>query len=653
MKYEIIKIIKYVKFKKELLLGVACLSFFLISFSTASASEIGDSQTFFVDSSYDYSARPSVEATLKNLSSHGYFYVEDDYFNGLSKAEQNIFLDHLSSLANDFDNTIYYTDRNVFGVEWSPGIDNDNHITILLSQLAKRAGGYFNPNNEYQKEMINGGASNEREMIYLNSEFISDPRMSSFLAHEFQHLITWYHKTKLHGVVDDIWLNEGRSEYAPTANGFDNQYDGSNLKARVEQFKNSPDDSLTEWRGRIEDYPPVNLFIQYLVDHFGKNILKKIVENDKVGIASVNEALKDTGNPENFYDVFTDWTVANYLNDSTVGNNKKFGYLNSNLSYQNFHLEPSSTTFIGNDTVINFSASIKDWSSRRYEIKPTDLINDKKNTLEFSFNGGNSKKFRVPYVLFYRDGEKKVSYLDLDENQDGKILINNFGSSVSRLTVIPSSQVKVSGFGNSEPLSAFSYSAKLIKSTAAVVQKYPDGSLLRAKGGEKVYLIENNKKRWITTAEVFSSRYNWSDIQDVFSGDLDDIETGKNINKLGDGSLVKGTSEKVYLIEDGKKKWIVDAFTFNHRKYQWENIYQISDEDLNNYPEGENILDTSPYPDGTLVRGSCYKVYLIENGQKKWISSEEVFNARGYKWDKVIVVSNDDLENYPEGERIE
>ena len=636
-----------------LFLGAVCLGFFLAAFNIASADELGDSRTFFVDGAYDYSARTSVAATLKNLTSHGYFYVEDNYFSGLSEREQEGFLSYLDNLADDFDSVIYSTDRSVFGTEWSPGVDNDNRITILLSHLAEHAGGYFNPNNEYLKERISGGTSNEREMIYLNAEFISDSRMNGFLAHEFQHLITWYQKTKLRNVIDDVWLNEGRSEYAPTANGFDDQYGGSNLKARVEKFKDSPDDSLTEWKGELEDYPPVNLFVQYLVDRFGEKILKKIVENDKTGIASVDAALKAVGSSENFHDIFTDWTVANYLNDTSFGMGEKYGYSNSNLSYRNFHLEPSSTTFIGNNSAVNFSASIKDWSSRRYEIKPADLINDKENTLEFSFNGGDSKKFRAPYVIFYRGGEKEVGYLDLDANQDGKILINGFGDSVSKVAVIPSSQVKISGFGSSEPLSAFSYLAKLIEPAAAIVQKYPDGSFLRAEGGKKVYLIENNKKRWIASAAVFSSRYSWKDIQTVFSGDLDDFEFGEKINKLADGSLIKGGSAKVYLIASGRKKWIADAFTFNKRGYRWENIHQISDEDLSGYPDGEDILDAPLYPAGTLIKGSGCEVYLIENNKKRWITSTEIFNARGYKWDEIIIVSDNDLGDYLEGGNIE
>ncbi len=619
----------------------------------ASADQLGDQQTFFVDSGYDHMERSFVAATLKNLGSHGYFYVEDDYFENLSEIKQSNFLNYLSDLVNDFDNIIYAKNRSVFGTEWSPGIDNDDKITILLTELTDHAGGYFNPNNEYLKEKISDGESNEREMIYLNAEFLDDSRMSGFLAHEFQHLITWYHKTKLYGMAEDIWLNEGRSEYAPTANGFDNVYNGSNLKARVNKFKTSPNDSLTEWANEIEDYPPANLFIQYLIDRFGERILKGMVENNKIGIESVNKALLNIGSAENFHDIFTDWTVANYLNDISLGVEKKYGYSNSNLSYWNFHLEPTATTFIDNNTVFNSTVSIKDWSSRRYEIKPADLINDKKDTLEFNFNGGDSKSFALPYVVSYRNGDKKVDYLNLDKNQDGKLLINDFGDAVSKLTIIPSSQVKTSGFGSSEPLSAFSYSARFIEPLATTNQKYPDGSILRAEGDKKVYLIENNERRWITSAEIFSSRYNWQDIQIVFSGDLADFELGEEINKLADDSLVKGISEKVYLVKNGQKRWVVNAFTFNRRGYQWENIRQISESELSSYSEGENILDIPLYPDGILIKGSSYKVYLISGGNKKWIASAEVFSARGYQWNKIITVSDENLNWYAEGERIE
>ena len=632
---------------------MAAASLFLAAtFGVALADELGDQQTFFVDPSYDYSSRSSVAATLKKMGSHGYFYAEDDYFNDLSEEEQDIFLSYLSDLAQDFNSTIYSKNRSVFGTEWSPGIDGDRKITVLLTKIIDNAGGYFNPNNEYLKERINGGVSNEREMVYLNTEFISDPRMSGFLAHEFQHLITWHQKTKLNGVEEDVWLNEGRSEYAPTANGFDDYYNGSNLKARMEKFKTIPDDSLTEWTSKIDDYPPVNLFIQYLVDRFGEKILKEMTENSETGIKSVNEALANTGNSKNFQDVYADWTVANYLNDTSIGGGK-YGYSNPIISYHNFHLEPSSTTLIGNNTKLNSSASIKDWSSRRYEIKPTDLINDQKNTLEFSFNGGNSKNFAVPYVVFYRNGNKKVNYLELDKNQDGGILIDDFGGAVSKLTVIPGSQVKTSGFGNSEPLSAFSYSAKLTEPIAVITQKYPDGSLLQAEGDKKVYLIENGKKRWIASAAVFSSRYNWNDIQIVISSDLASFEFGEKINKLANGFLIKGSSEKVYLIENSKKRWIANAFTFNQRSYRWKDIYQISDSELNNYPAGGDISGTILYPDGTLIKDSGFKVYLIENGKKRWIVSAATFNARGYQWDKIIIVSNEELGWYLEGERME
>jgi len=171
--------------------------------------------------------------------------------------------EHLPFSNNEFDLVIYPKERTFFGSEWNPGLDNDKRITILVLPLIDSAGGYFNSNDEYSRTVFSN--SNQREMIYLNAFYAKKPDAKSFLAHEFQHLITFYQKTVLYNLEEDIWLNEARSEYAPTLLGYDNIYPGSSLEKRTELFLDSPSDSLTEWNNKIDDYGPVNLFLQYLI----------------------------------------------------------------------------------------------------------------------------------------------------------------------------------------------------------------------------------------------------------------------------------------------------------------------------------------------------------------------------------------------------
>ena len=51
-----------------------------------------------------------------------------------------------------------------------------------------------------------------------------------------------------------------------------------------------------------------------------------------------------------------------------------------------------------------------------------------------------------------------------------------------------------------------------------------------------------------------------------------------------------------------------------------------------------------------MVKGSGAEVYLIEDGKRRWITTAAVFAARGYRWDQVHFVSNMDLEAIPLGD---
>ena len=556
----------------------------------AKANELGESQEFLIDSSYDNNNRSEIAALLKNISANAYFYVENDFYNNLNSNSKFNFSINLNSLATSFDNIIYPKTRALFGSEWNPGIDDDSKITILFTKTKENIGGYFNPNNEYKKENISGGKSNEREMVYLNVAFMDDQRIESFLAHEFQHMITWNYKTKLNGISDDVWLNEGRSEYVSTAIGYDDNYPNSNLKARVDNFLKDQTDSLLEWKNEVSDYSSVNLFSQYLADRFGKTIFKLMISNNKTGVESINNALVDLNRSNiNFRNIFTDWTIANYLNDKALSAGNRYGYFNPNLSYKNFHLSPTKSYKIDDSSKINFTSSLKDWSYEYHEFKAFEN-SYQKNILEINFNGDDTGYFSVPYIVFYKDGTKKVNYLDLNKNQDDRLTMTDFGINISSVLLIPSSQKEIDNQVNFKNYS-FSVSAETVaKKTQS------DRSLLKSLKNPEIYFIENNKKRWIINADAFvSNGYRWKDVVLVLENELEIFENGENIYALNlnlkqDGSLVKGSGFEVYLIENRNKKWITSEKVFINLGYNWDNIILISDEELDLYAEGEGVI---------------------------------------------------------------
>lgn len=116
--------------------------------------------------------------------------------------------------------------------------------------------------------------------------------------------------------------------------------------------------------------------------------------------------------------------------------------------------------------------------------------------------------------------------------------------------------------------------------------------------------------------------------------------TSANTIALGypDGTLLKRPLDpKVYLMEAGRLRWIVDEDAFLSRGYQFEDVIVASDEALVCYGIGEQITEIAPtavqtdqLPEGALVREqSRSDVYVIEHGIARPIESGYVFHLMG------------------------
>src|SRR3989344_395541 len=64
----------------------------------------------------------------------------------------------------------------------------------------------------------------------------------------------------------------------------------------------------------------------------------------------------------------------------------------------------------------------------------------------------------------------------------------------------------------------------------AIAVNYSDGSLLRAEGDIKVYLVNNNIKRWVSSLEVFNlNNFRWPDVRVVSKKEVTSIKEGEPI----------------------------------------------------------------------------------------------------------------------------
>jgi hypothetical protein len=123
----------------------------------------------------------------------------------------------------------------------------------------------------------------------------------------------------------------------------------------------------------------------------------------------------------------------------------------------------------------------------------------------------------------------------------------------------------------------------------AVGAPRPDlnGYRLKAPGNPKVYLVDQGYRRWIPDPTTYNNLFrDWNGIvQDPL---IFDVPEGL---QLASGTvLARGSgTAPVYLVEPGSKRWIVDPHTMDVYYFSWDRIYAIPPVLLAGIPNGPNI----------------------------------------------------------------
>ena len=631
------------------------LCVFLFSFvfgSAAFARELGERENFFVDEGYDYYSRSSVDAFRAYESENAVFYIEERYYDSLSNVQKISVKNQVRLIGDEFDETIYPTTRKIFGEEWNPGIDGSEKIVVLFNRLQYGIGGYYYPYDEYPKDSLDDGISNESEIIYLNPDFLKSGKVEGFLAHELQHMIYWNEKTRSDGLVDELWMNEGRSELASALveDALGKSFGSQNLSVRMEDFLKNYEDSVMDWSESDNNYATVNIFMEYLKDHFGTGIFKRLNDTRKTGGENLDHVLR-TDEGISLEAMFTNWTLANYIND--VNYDIRYGYENEHLK-EGFRVEPTLINDENNEDKEEYTGKIKNWSGEYYEIDLTGRRGENL-FLKLGFDGGDDGQFALPYVINYSDGSMETGSIDLNDKQKGgKNLI--FAKGVADSVVLILSGQKLEPVGEDKQVDTFTFALDVEFASAEEIMR-PDGTLLRLENDGKVFVVEGGKKRWITDVATFLSRgYDWKDVVEVEAGEMSLYPEGEllkaEVALMPDGTLVRGDGDKVYVIDGGKRRHIVDAETFNACGYDWSKITRVSERDLAMYAVGEDKSKIA-FADGALIKGSGPRIYMIENGKKRWVTSPEAFVKNRFNWSSVVKTSEAVVSSYQDGRNIQ
>jgi hypothetical protein len=134
--------------------------------------------------------------------------------------------------------------------------------------------------------------------------------------------------------------------------------------------------------------------------------------------------------------------------------------------------------------------------------------------------------------------------------------------------------------------------ARMIPDSAALIIR--DGLVLKGSGPD-IYVLQDNKLRWISSLEAFDYfGYQWGDVHVVEDSFLQQFEKGRPIHVL----LKCPQSPHIYALESGRKRWIKDIPTFTAEGYVWEDVKTVDCYYLRQLPNGTPIPeDAGPPPE--------------------------------------------------------
>ena len=211
------------------------------------------------------------------------FFVDKD--DGFSTDTTGKFIDTLADhwIGTGGQTSIYTTVRAIFGEEPPASFNNvdlGNDITVLItskvSTIDSSLAGFFWSGDLYRPQDVSPPISNQRKMFYMTNitatgvPDLTEVTMASTMAHEFQHMINFYHRHR-NGLQEDTWINEAMSGYAEHVCGFSaattNQSKAQQINGYFRADK-MPTVSLTDWKDNHENYGLVYLFGTWLGQKF-------------------------------------------------------------------------------------------------------------------------------------------------------------------------------------------------------------------------------------------------------------------------------------------------------------------------------------------------------------------------------------------------
>ncbi|MDZ7798354.1 MAG: hypothetical protein U5L76_01920 [Patescibacteria group bacterium] len=180
------------------------------------------------------------------------------------------------------------------------------------------------------------------------------------------------------------------------------------------------------------------------------------------------------------------------------------------------------------------------------------------------------------------------------------------------------------------------------------LKHYPNGSLVRVKGEPGIWLIRNNKRYNFVSKSAFIFSYDIDKVVEVSLNEIQAYEYGAPI-KFAEYSLLQAPHGGVYILINGQKRAITSKEVFQTLGYSPEELIKVEWSELEAYEEGAKITLDQAYPTGVLLQSrQTGGIYYIENGVKYPIHSPEILESR-FPRRRWTQADQSEIDSYPKG----
>ncbi len=359
---------------------------------------VGDQHDFWAYYHQGASGYTTVSSTCQVVGEHCYIFVEDAMWH---ESGGSVTPEIVDTVRLNFDEEtpetsidplkgIYEITTTSFGPA-PDTIDNDPKIYIFLLEIGGDIQGYFDATNQYPSSQ--NEHSNEVEMVYVDgTEDTTDARRLAILSHEFTHMIHWNADPD-----EKLWVDEGCASFAYFLCGWGQDY-------WIAAFAQNPDNNLTKWSGGA-DYPQTYMFFMYLYEQYGGlETIRTLVAEQENDIEGINVTLASRGFGDSFSDIFTDWVVANDLDDPEVPSGE---YAFENINLTDYPMARSAT-------VNQYPAELNNGMVNRWAADYVEFTGFTQG-LDIRFDGNDEALFVISAIRFISNDVVSIQRIGIEQ----------------------------------------------------------------------------------------------------------------------------------------------------------------------------------------------------------------------------------------------